>query len=534
MQLNTADMQEALDPNQADPDPPTDPHNTLDYANNEEALCMSRFRNRPWIDVLEETPEKRRHEGACILCGEQSHFINKCPKCQVGGRAMWTIDNHQDTLNHGPDFDVFSALATHLCAMALSLDTSSAHLLSQSSQILLLHITLPHSTAPVSTLVDSSATNNFIDKSLATLATTPQKLPLPICLTLFNGNSTSAVARPPVACDPPARLHPLILGLLWLRSTNLYIDWWNLTLHFDCQATEHPEPIPFDVTTPVSATDHPHTPPQLCSKSTWSFVLNARLGESPQILTALIDSGATRTPMELQLFDGKPTIARPITKSHTSSITLNNGLQFLVHLLVTQLPEVTPIVLGLLWLHDVNPDIDWKDLTMKFLSTGACLAAVSLCLQPTNNPSEARATGDPTAPPNNSGETPSTQHTLSTPPVFSSNIPCNKYKGPRYPAPCPWKTLDPGDTDQPSKSLNPDTLDIKIISPAPFAHIIQDGTPAFQLHISLALPEEHLSADTMALELKTEEQILHEVVPLEYHEFADVFSKGSAKELPPH
>ncbi|KAG6894854.1 hypothetical protein C0993_010591, partial [Termitomyces sp. T159_Od127] len=39
MQLNAANMQKALDPNQAKPDLPTDPHNTLDYANNEEALC---------------------------------------------------------------------------------------------------------------------------------------------------------------------------------------------------------------------------------------------------------------------------------------------------------------------------------------------------------------------------------------------------------------------------------------------------------------------------------------------------------------
>ncbi|KAG6875139.1 hypothetical protein C0993_010665, partial [Termitomyces sp. T159_Od127] len=41
----------------------------------------------------------------------------------------------------------------------------------------------------------------------------------------------------------------LILGLPWLRSTNPHINWWNLTLHSDCQATEHLEPIPFDVTT---------------------------------------------------------------------------------------------------------------------------------------------------------------------------------------------------------------------------------------------------------------------------------------------
>ncbi|KAG6863200.1 hypothetical protein C0993_012502, partial [Termitomyces sp. T159_Od127] len=78
------------------------------------------------------------------------------------------------------------------------------------------------------------------------------------------------------------------------------------------------------------------------------------------------------------------------------------------------------------------------------------------------------------------------------------------------------------------------TLNIKIIGLAPFARIIQDGTPAFQLHISLALPEEHLGADTTTLEPKSEEQILHEVVPPEYHEFAAVFSEGRTKELLPH
>ncbi|KAG5329300.1 hypothetical protein C0989_009964 [Termitomyces sp. Mn162] len=50
----------------------------------------------------------------------------------------------------------------------------------------------------------------------------------------------------------------------------------------------------------------------------------------------------------------------------------------------------------------------------------------------------------------------------------------------------------------------------------------------------LALPKEHLHTGTTMLESKTEEQILSEVVSPEYHEFADVFSEGSAKELPLH
>ncbi|KAG5329083.1 hypothetical protein C0989_010088, partial [Termitomyces sp. Mn162] len=82
--------------------------------------------------------------------------------------------------------------------------------------------------------------------------------------------------------------------------------------------------------------------------------------------------------------------------------------------------------------------------------------------------------------------------------------------------------------------VNSGDLDIKIIGAVPFMHLLQEGTPTFQLQVTPALPEEYLRAGTTTPGIKTEEQILSEVVPPEYHEFADVFSKGSAKELPPH
>ncbi|KAG5329709.1 hypothetical protein C0989_009341 [Termitomyces sp. Mn162] len=90
--------------------------------------------------------------------------------------------------------------------------------------------------------------------------------------------------------------------------------------------------------------------------------------------------------------------------------------------------------------------------------------------------------------------------------------------------------------DNPNKDgdATPPCLDIKIVSAIPFAHLLQDSTPAFQLQITPALPEEHLHTGTTMPESKTEEQILSKVVPLEYHEFADMFSQGSAKELPLH
>ncbi|KAG5727624.1 hypothetical protein E4T56_gene12317 [Termitomyces sp. T112] len=67
--------------------------------------------------------------------------------------------------------------------------------------------------------------------------------------------------------------------------------------------------------------------------------------------------------------------------------------------------------------------------------------------------------------------------------------------------------------------VNPRDLNIKIIG---------------ALQVTPALPKEYLRTGTTAPESKMEEQILSKVVLPEYHEFTDVFSEGSAKELPLH
>ncbi|KAG5719025.1 hypothetical protein E4T56_gene20411 [Termitomyces sp. T112] len=121
------------------------------------------------------------------------------------------------------------------------------------------------------------------------------------------------------------------------------------------------------------------------------------------------------------------------------------------------------------------------------------------------------------------------------------NIPQNLYKGPHYlNQQCPKPLTDPDITPDPTvipmvpNPVHPGDLNIKIIGAIPFTRLLQEGTPAFQLQVTPALPEEYLRTGTTTPESKTEEQILSEVVPPEYHEFTDVFSKGSAKELPPH
>ncbi|KAG6898333.1 hypothetical protein C0993_006959 [Termitomyces sp. T159_Od127] len=239
---------------------------------------------------------------------------------------------------------------------------------------------------PVNTLVDSGTTDHFIDKSLATLAAMPWRLPISIYFTLFDSSSTSAgdithyVQTTLTFTNGQQQdlwllvthLHTstlLILSLSWLCTTNPCIDWQHFTLYFDQQALKHPKPISFNVTTLVSVANNLVTPQK----------------SSPPSLT----------PGPPACF--KPTTAKTITKIHLSSIVLNNGLWFSVNLLVTQLLETTPIMLELPWLCDINADINWRDLTIKFPGTGACLAAAHLHLQPIDNSSEARTTGTPTA-----------------------------------------------------------------------------------------------------------------------------------------
>ncbi|KAG5729125.1 hypothetical protein E4T56_gene3197 [Termitomyces sp. T112] len=101
-------------------------------------------------------------------------------------------------------------------------------------------------------------------------------------------------------------------------------------------------------------------------------------------------------PLKLQLFDGSPATTR-ITQYHDNTLTLDNNLQFQAQLLITQLPPSTPIVLGLPWLQDVNPDINWKNLTMQFPGPKASLAAaIHLRFQ---SISDLNVTPDPTVTP---------------------------------------------------------------------------------------------------------------------------------------
>ncbi|KAG6871932.1 hypothetical protein C0995_014746 [Termitomyces sp. Mi166 len=121
-----------------------------------------------------------------------------------------------------------------------------------------------------------------------------------------------------------------------------------------------------------------------------SFTIKVMLQSTSATYAALINSGATGMfvsselalsgkeigePIELQLFDSTLTTSGLITYHHSNIISLANSLEFSVDLLITQLHCTMPIILGLLWLHDANPDIDWKSMAMMFEIKSAQLVA---------------------------------------------------------------------------------------------------------------------------------------------------------------
>ncbi|KAG5332103.1 hypothetical protein C0989_007239 [Termitomyces sp. Mn162] len=208
---------------------------------------------------------------------------------QVSGLGL------EDALDCGPYPDVFSTPAPLLRTTVLTLDNPPAHLPSHSSTNLLLCTTLPFTDKLVPTLVNSGATNNFVDKSLTAL--TPQPLhclPAPIPLKLFDGDSTPAgdithcLEMTMTFADGQqqelrllvTKLHssaPIVLGFSWLCSTNPRVDWPSLTLRLDRDNPTDSRLVPFDVSPPSENSEttinQPRTPPQLCSRSAQLFII---------------------------------------------------------------------------------------------------------------------------------------------------------------------------------------------------------------------------------------------------------------------
>jgi hypothetical protein len=251
----------------------------------------------------------------------------------------------------------------------------------------------------------------------------------------------------------------------------------------------------------------------ISSVSVRSFLLHISLPHDPsRFFNALIDSGATEnfistslslqlsqsrqclpTPIPLELFDGEPTSSGDITHANHTMITFANGLPFPIRLYETKLHPAGPIVLGLPWLWQENPDIDWEVLTLRFRKHKLA-AAINLELAPMDfeiieshlSPSTEYISALPT--PATAAQLPSLP-----PPSNSSSTPTTPNLTPKIETVPDLDQVDPPlpDLDPPSPLPDPSpaTPHISLIGAAPFALLMKNGAEVFQLHISPISPE---------------------------------------------
>ncbi|KAF5378300.1 hypothetical protein D9615_008790 [Tricholomella constricta] len=261
-------------------------------------------------------------------------------------------------------------------------------------------------------LIDSGATDNFMDSDMATSRGLHlEELKPPINLCLFDGElSASGKITHYTTNDVKfsdgttqrirfllTKLHEtaaIALGLSWLKEVNPRINWKDLCITLRRESNGKIEGSLPDLRRKkeVAPTTTGTGDQRLPSRSARSFTIEVQLEGSSTRLRALIDSGAAEnfiaqssctkpeplaSPMTLQLFDGNPSGGGAISHHSPETIKLENGLEYKVDLLITQLHPATPLVLGLPWLRKANPDIDWREMSMT-MEQGAGLAAISL------------------------------------------------------------------------------------------------------------------------------------------------------------
>jgi hypothetical protein len=192
-------------------------------------------------------------------------------------------------------------------------------------------------------------------------------------------------------------------------------------------------------------------------------------------------------PIGLRLFDG--TCNAIITQVAELPVTFPTGEKFNLTFYVTSLDSSCSTVLGYNWLKQYNPLIDWISGHISFRSSDHRGLA----------PSTSPVVADPL---------PQTPPPVNTPLAPSIPIPDSNPKIPETPE--PFVTPPP----------------ISMINAAAYLRASKlPGSVTFQLQ---------LTPDGLFGKSATEVPADLSSVPEEFHEFADVFSKGKADALPPH
>jgi hypothetical protein len=392
--------------------------------------------------------------------------------------------------------DTIAEILGRSCYLRTTPISLSATVISNSSSSFLLSISIVGSPGTICALVDSGASSNFIDQRLADILPLQiLPLPTPVFLSLFDGKPSSAghishsVDTQVSFADLSTQelrllvttLHPsapIVLGLPWLRLTNPLIDWATLSITFPSGPKSELPPL----TTALSC-----------------YISENALGYVPDVTS-------TTHTSELS----QPTASTSVPFRDTIPATLRwPGMPF-------PSPDMIP---GSCSTSDGSPG--------PALSSGDLLAEIDISGLPTVIASPSRA---PLRPPE------SNDFPHHDPP---SGIPAV--------SPIPNCSISPDIPDPVSPSTDFKSAPrMSIIGAAAFKTLLDQGHEVFYYYMAPYTPslEEQLRATgrgpapTSKLyqePLPTDEdELLRKVVPPEYQDFADVFSKSKAEVLPPH
>ena len=331
----------------------------------------------------------------------------------------------------------------------------------------------------------------------------------------------------------------------------------------------------------ITLPDHPDPVPTLIDSGATSNFIDAQL--ATRIPTT---QQSLAQPIALCLFDGKPATSGFIHEYIKTTISFPDSSSQSLSLLITQLHPSAPIVLGLPWLKTTNPTIDWASMSLQFQSgTGSTLPTMTTamsCITTTQDVQSTLPSVFDTIPElhTSSGSHPSivpgSSATISPPSGILSKPNSSQSQSPIIWLPTEstcHQSLTPAKTTMPSMpttptmptmpAMLPDSLPfpngfatdirkrdiprISLVGAAAFKKLIDAGEDIYSFHFTPSPPMPksenlfavaHRPAPTSLLHgevLPTDEaELLAKVVPNEYLDFVDVFSRQEAKAVPPH
>lgn len=256
--------------------------------------------------------------------------------------------------------------------------------------------------------------------------------------------------------------------------------------------------------------------------SSSSFILPLLIDNHPS--STLLDSGATDNfidpsfvssqslltkplpiPIQLFLFDGSIAANGPITRYAELPVQFPHAPhQQIIRFLVTPLEKSASAVLGLRWLTQINPVIDWKERLVTFRTTKS----------------------------------------TRPPPLDETPLPAIDQRMPDAPADAtplsaisaPVVATDQPLSDPPNDPPTAAKIEVRFINAAAFRVVARHAKD--QVSVIYIRPEESASDSRLRAASVAENQAemshLREVIPSDYHDFLDVFSKTKADVLPEH